>query len=159
MDVTPLGDILALGEGRWWCRRVVRLLKAMCQASKCLPSWSKPQKPQNIQLPMHIISPPCPSPLNMTSSSKRGRFAPPGQIIWQVRAGLCRPSHYQGLRSLIFLIRHAGPWHPTCGLVAPWKPKLGLFSQNCPPNRSCKDKWACPPRISCHNIMISESNQ
>jgi hypothetical protein len=131
----------------------------MYQASKCIPSCSKPQKPQNVQVSMHIISPPCPSPPNMTSSSKREHFSPPGKIVWQVRDGICRPSHHQGLLSLIFLIRHAGPWHPTRGLAAPWKPKLGLFSQNYPLTRSCKDKLACPPRISSHNIMINEFNQ
>jgi len=159
MDVTPLGEVLALGEGHWGCRRVVRLPKATFQASKCLHSWSNPQAPQNVQVSMHIISPPCPTPPNMMSSSKIGCFFPLGNIVWQVRAGLCRPSHHQILPGLIFLIRHAVPWHPTCGFVAPCKPKLGLFSQNCPPTRSCKDKWARPPRISSHNIMISESNQ
>ena len=69
-------------------------------------------------------------------------------------ARLCHTSQYQGLPILIFLIRHAGPWHPTCGLVSPWKPKLGLFSQNCSPTRSCKDKWAHPPRISIHDIKL-----
>jgi hypothetical protein len=85
-------------------------------------------------------SPPCPDPKSMTSSSKIGRFAPPEQIIWQVRARLGSASHHQGLLSLISPIRHASLWHPTCGLVAPWKPNLGFFSQNCPPTRSYKDK-------------------
>jgi hypothetical protein len=108
---------------------------------------------------MHIISPPCPSPPNTTSSSKRGCFSPPGKIAWQVRDGICSPSHHQGIPSMIFLIWHVGPWHPTRGLASPWKPKLRLFSQNCPLTMSCKDKLALPPRTSSHNIMIHEFNQ
>jgi hypothetical protein len=38
MDITPLGDILALGGGRWRQRRVERLPKDTCQASKQIPS-------------------------------------------------------------------------------------------------------------------------
>jgi hypothetical protein len=133
--------------------------KAMCQASR--HSYHREDllllktfMCQRVAPHHHALAPKI-----MTSSSKVERFAPLGQIVWQVRGVLGRPSHYQGRPSLISLIWHVGPWHPTCGLVAPWKPKLGLFSQNCPPTSSCKDKLTHPPRISSHNIMISESNR
>jgi hypothetical protein len=140
MDVTPLGNVLGLGEGRWCWRSMGKPPKATCQASKHSHHGEDPLLLKTSMCQMSGTSPPSPSPPHMTSSSKRGHFAPHGKIVWKVRVGLCRPSHHQGLPSLIFLIWHAGPWHPTCGLVAPWKPKLGLFSQNYPPTRSCKDK-------------------
>jgi hypothetical protein len=114
--------------------------KAMCLASRnsyhgevlLLPKTSMCQR---VAPHHHALAPKI-----MMSSSKVERFSPPGKIIWQVRGGLGLPSHHQVRPSLISLIWHVDPWHPTCGLVAPWKPKLGLFSQNCPPTRSCKDK-------------------
>jgi hypothetical protein len=133
--------------------------KATCQVSKHSHHDEDPLLLKTPMCQMSGTSPPCPSPPCMTSSSKIECFSPLGKILWQVRVGLCRPNHHQGLPSLISLIQHAGPWHRTCGLVAPWKPKLGLFSQNYPQTRSCKDKSTCPRRISSHNIMISESNQ
>jgi hypothetical protein len=49
------------------------------------------------------------APHHHALAAKIERFAPPGQIVWQVRARLCHPSHHQGHPSLTSLIRHAGP--------------------------------------------------
>jgi hypothetical protein len=114
--------------------------KAVCQASRHSYHGEyililKTSMCQRVAPHHHALA-----PKFMTSRSKVGRFFPPGKIIWQARGGLGFPIHHQGNPSLISLIWHVGPWHPTCRLVATWKPKLGLFSQNSPLAMSCKDK-------------------
>jgi hypothetical protein len=79
--------------------------KAIFQASKHSHHGEDLSPPQMSMYQKSGISLPFfPSPKNMTSSSKIGHFASPGKIVWQVRVGLGRPSHHQGLPSLISLI-------------------------------------------------------
>jgi hypothetical protein len=80
------------------------------------------------------------APKVMMSSSKVGRFSPPGKIVWQEMGGLGCPRNHQGCPSHLSLIWHVSPWHPICGIVSPCNPKLVLFSQIFPLARFCKDK-------------------
>jgi hypothetical protein len=98
-------------------------LKAMCQESRNSYDGEdlfllKISMFQRVAPHYHSLAPNI-----ITSSSKVGCFSPPGKIVWQGRGRIGCPSHHQGCPSLISLIWHVGPWHPTCGIVAPWKPK------------------------------------
>jgi hypothetical protein len=77
---------------------------ATCQVSKHSHHGEDPFLLKTSMCQKSGTSPPCPSPQNMTSSSKIGHFSPPGKIVWQVRVGLGFPSHHQGHPSLISLI-------------------------------------------------------
>jgi len=57
------------------------------------------------------------------------------------------------------IIRLCRSWYPSCGIHAPRKPKLGLFFQNNPPTRSCKDNEYALQLSQFKYIMISKSNQ
>jgi hypothetical protein len=71
--------------------------KGMCQASRhsyhgedlLLPKTSMFQR---VAPHHHALAPKI-----MTSSSKVECFLPPGKIVWQLRGGLGRPSHHQGM--------------------------------------------------------------
>jgi hypothetical protein len=81
--------------------------KATCQASKHYHHGEDPYPLQMSMCQKSGTSRPCLSPKSMMLSSKVDSFAPPGQIVWQVRVGLGCPSHHQGHPSLISLTWHA----------------------------------------------------
>jgi hypothetical protein len=82
--------------------------KAMCQASRHSYHGEDPSPQmsmcQRVTPHHHALAPKI-----MTSSPKMERFAPPGQIVWQVMGGLGCPNHHQGRPSHLSLIWHAGP--------------------------------------------------
>ena len=92
-------------------------------------------------------SPPNPSP-KWRQAPKWWPFSPFKQVVWHVGGEKDPPRFPIGLQRNFIFICSLGPWHPTCGRQTPWKPKMGMFFQNCPPTRSCKEKCIRPPSIS-----------